>query len=716
MASIYDIAVRMTMTNQVSPVLQTIAHDLLGIHRHTMNAAGGFNTIRNAIVGLGAAWAGTKIIEGVSKIVDHGGKLLNIQNQMKTGSWSPEEIDHGYQRARELSQKYKALAPREILEIMKEIAPALGSKDDAMAKAEPMVQMLMALKLRLGDEKGSALHKQVIASVRAAELTGNAMTKERFVQYLDMQTKIINAFNGLIKPEDMALMAKYGRSSAMRWSDRFIGSVLPTIGQELGGSSTGVAIMSMNQAVAGGMMTEKSRNWFNDMGLVDQAKARRLGALSPEGRLRRNMPGLIIGADQAQTDPDLWMKNTVIPAMIKKGKITQAHIDAIAKGDLKDGLGLEGMSKIQNELYIAFGNRTAQGLANIYALQVRKIERDQKILQDSFGLSKTVEVWERDYNMQKGAFHAQLDAIGDALSLPMLPSAIEGLKSLNGILAGIAKFFGDNPVFARMAVSAAMAGGLVLLAAGVGALIAIFAGPIALATAGVVALTAAVGTLVAIKWDKVKTWAQDIAQKIAEGFADVKAKIKVKPEQGWLDYIFKDMVGDIASGARRLFFAVPQLLTEAVTAVAKDVDHWFRKIPNMLTETVSAVFGELGNMIKNALLSLLPNLKKIFGLDGSWKGGPLKPGEVSPVPGSPGPNSNPGFEPGSGVPSFQLQRYVPGMDKNGMIQTRTVINLDSRTIADVVAMQIARMAEHATGGMGFDRQMQPLLPDNSIAT
>ena len=662
--SVYNIAVRMTMTNQVSPILNTIAHDLLGIHRHTITAAGGMNNIANAIRGMGAAWAGSKVVEGVAKLVDHGGKLLNIQNQMRTGSWSDAEIAQGYAKARALSQKYTALAPREILEIMKEIAPALGSKEDAMAKAEPMVQMLMALKLRLGHDKAGDLHKQVIASVRAAELTGNAMTKERFVEYLDMQTKIINAFNGLIKPQDLALMAKYGRSSAMRWSDRFIGSVLPTIGQELGGSSTGVAIMSMNQAISGGMMTEKSRNWFSDMGLVDKAKALRLGALTPEGRMRRNMPGLIIGADQAATDPDLWMKDVVIPAMIAKNKITQEHIAAIAKGDLKDGLGLEGMKKIQDELYIAFGNRTAQGLANIYALQVRKIERDQKILMDSFGLARTVEVWGQDYNMQKDALHAQVDALGDALSLPNLPAAVEGLKGLNGVIASMAKWLGDNPVIAQFLVPGAMAGGAVLLLAGIGSLIAMFFGPVALAAAGITALTVAVGSLIAVRWEEIK-------QNVSAG--------------GVLNYIFRDMAGDIVKG----------------------IAYWFRRIPEMLTETVAAIAKDIGRVIADGLRALVPNLKKMFGLDGSWKGGPLAPGTPN------APEAAPGIGPDG---QMLLQRYVPGSDRGRMIQTRTTINLDSRTIADVVAMQIARMAEHATGGVGFDRQMQPLLPDNSIPT
>ena len=43
------------------------------------------------------------------------------------------------------------------------------------------------------------------------------------------------------------MATKYGRASALSWSDEFTGQILPTIIQELGGSSSGTAFMSMYQ-------------------------------------------------------------------------------------------------------------------------------------------------------------------------------------------------------------------------------------------------------------------------------------------------------------------------------------------------------------------------------------------------------------------------------------------------------------------------------------
>ena len=41
------------------------------------------------------------------------------------------------------------------------------------------------------------------------------------------------------------MATKYGRASALNWSDEFTGQILPNIIQELGGSSSGTAFMSM---------------------------------------------------------------------------------------------------------------------------------------------------------------------------------------------------------------------------------------------------------------------------------------------------------------------------------------------------------------------------------------------------------------------------------------------------------------------------------------
>jgi len=661
--SVYNIAVRMTMTNQVSPILNTIAHDLLGIHRHTINAAGGMNNIRNAVMGLGAAWAGTKIVEGVGKLIDHGGKFLNIQNQMEAGSWKQLEIAEATAKARELSLKYQTISAREILDMQKEMAPVLGDKHHAMEMAESMTKLMVALQFR-NPEKAHAFHSEVRSAVRAGELSANALTPKRFEEYLEGMAKALNAFNGTVTPTMYMQATKYGRSSAISWSDRFTAQVLPTIIQELGAQSTGTAFMSMFQAVQGGQMTQRARDWFQRMGLVDEDKAKRLGSLTPEGRLKRLLPGLISGAGEMASDPDLWMEHTVIPALKRKGIINNEQWKAIEDGQIKEGVGLQGLNAIRDELAIGFGNRTAQGIANLLAFQVRKLKRDATLVTDSMGLTKTSEMWQRDYLMQKNALAAQWENLQDALSLPNLPAAVEALRGFNNVIAGLAKLFADHPDLSRFLMSGAMAGGLVLVLAGIGALIATFAGPAVLAAAGITALAVGIGSLIALRWEKIR-------QNFSAG--------------GVVNYVFRDMVGDIAVLIKNAFFG----------------------LPNMLASTIGPVFYAIGGMIRDAFWSLLPNLKKMFGLDGSWKGGPGTPYAA--------PEAAPGVGP-DGMPLLQQQRYVPGSDRGRMIQTRTTINLDGRTLADVVAMQIARMAEHATGGMGFDRQMQPMLPDNSIPT
>ena len=46
-----------------------------------------------------------------------------------------------------------------------------------------------------------------------------------------------------------------------------------------------------------------------------------------------------------------------------------------------------------------------------------------------------------------------------------------------------------------------------------------------------------------------------------------------------------------------------------------------------------------------------------------------------------------------------------------MIQTRTTIQIDGRTLAEAVAYQIAQMANQVTGPGGFDYRSNPMPAD-----
>lgn len=87
MANAYEIAIKLSMVNGVSPVLAAIGADLLklqGYARSLETALGGVGTSLKAI-GLGAAgvWAGVEGLKGLSAIADKGKEYLHQQALME---------------------------------------------------------------------------------------------------------------------------------------------------------------------------------------------------------------------------------------------------------------------------------------------------------------------------------------------------------------------------------------------------------------------------------------------------------------------------------------------------------------------------------------------------------------------------------------------------------------------------------------------------------
>jgi hypothetical protein len=197
---------------------------------------------------------------------------------------------------------------------------------------------------------------------------------------------------------------KYGRAATMNMSDRFLTTVLPTLMQEIGASSTGTGFQTAFQAVIGGRMRLRSLNAFADLGLIDRSKVDPSN-LTNEGRLRRMQPGLLIDAQKYLTDTDKWVQERLIPAMISHGIITKAGYDLIKAGDLHSALGAQTRQAITQQIAIMWSDRTGQQLIDTLALQVRKLVRDAGLVGQASDLGGSQSLIGADYEMAKTELH-----------------------------------------------------------------------------------------------------------------------------------------------------------------------------------------------------------------------------------------------------------------------------------------------------------------------
>lgn len=464
--NLYEIGVRMTMTHNMSPILTTLAHQFMHLHGHINRATAAAERFRMAVGGAVTALAGLKLGQGLGHVIDEGAKLVNVQQQMMLQGWKRHELDQALMKARAVSADQRSLSVQELLEMQKEVAPALGDRHHATEILPTVAKLATALRAVYGDHAN--VPSMIQEAVKVAELAGAANNDKDLERNLDFQARMYKAFGGTVSPHDMNMFMRGLKTLGPLLSDDFLGTIAPTLVQE-GGQGMGNALFQAYQQIAGGRMMKQSADALDELGLINRNifDPRKKKNFTPEGRLiKRAPPGSVIGADLFAHDPSAWVGEHFIPALVAKGKMTNEQVEAIAKGQLKSGAGHDGLVVLGQQLSAVIGRQTAQMVIDIMAGQKFKVDRDSKLIREAMGLNEGANALNNDnYQTNLAAFHAQWENLIKAFGSGGVPAATEVLKDLSIGLNSLAEVAFKHPGAAKvvLATLAGIAAGLVVL-------------------------------------------------------------------------------------------------------------------------------------------------------------------------------------------------------------------------------------------------------------
>jgi len=691
-SNLYTVGARIVMHNEASPVLGLITQQLVGIHHHISQANAASTRFMQAIVGAGAALAGVGMIKGVTHLVDEGAKLVAVQNKMTVAGWKNKEIAEATAEAWRLSSKYQMIGVENLLEMQKEMAPVLGDRKEAMHMAELMAKVQVALAGTLGFDKSAQFSKQIRDAIRAGELSGNVLDPKRFETYLEGMAKTLKAFGGTLTPTDYFMATKYGRASAMNWSDEFTNTILPTIMQELGASSTGTAMMTAYQALVGGRMKISSINAFHDLGLIDTEKLDP-GNLTPEGRIKRMKPGAIKGTDTFLSNPYEWVWQYLVPAMKDKGILTESGIAAIEKGQIKDGVGAEAAKKVKEVLTeaivggmdqtgpearkaatkmiaVLFGDRTGQGLIDLLLLQKKKIERDKTLIKDAYGLDEgTKFLNEQDYKVAKHKMETQWENLQQALGVPGVSVATDVLNELADGINGLAVAANVNPGTVKTVMGALLGAAGALVVFGTVAVAGAVLGFIGAIPVLIGAIAGAIASIAIYNWG---------------GAAE-----KARQLRKWISDMGSNAVKWASSAWKSTDFSA---LKSMVSGLAEKINAALGGVPGMVASAITQMASAIGAKIASALSSIANMIGGFFRRGGGGGGA---------APPSLGDGET------GGASGIEKQSYVPKSSGGQVIQANTTINMDGHRVASAVTRHIVQASHHVHAGSGYDGLRAP---------
>lgn len=722
---VYKIGVSIALANGVSAVLAVIQRDVLGLHKAVNMTTGGFNRMKVAAVGAAGVVIGGAMLTGLLHLEKAGEKYTHQLELMRhSAGMTFSEIEQAQRQANRTAANVLTTLPSENLKAIRELRAVFPHYEDALHNLD-MVQRASAVMANLRDSQGERHGlargtEQVYEMSKAAEMQGAAQDPARFARMVDGMVKASQWSGGKITGSDFHSMLKYMRGAGVNLSDRFVMEMLPSIIQEFktgkgGASGVGVGFAGLMRYVVGGHMSHRSIQAGLDYGLVDPKKVIR----KPNGSIAGLGTNGFYGAELAQSDPDKWVDQYVLPAL-------RSH-----------GVNMSDPKKLTSVIASVFEGRVSQQWIEQFILPALRARLDADVpkITGSGGVAAYGALARNDPVMVRDQFHKQLERVAESLGKVAAPMVTETLYQITQGIAWFAGVIERHPVAAKWLIAfvAALGGMLVVLGtlalvgAGISALGGIgMATSIAAVVGGLVALSAGLAWLAhggdwraaidvlkrgAVEWGRAIQRGWDVVLPVLQRGAaewgnaiqrgwDVVMPVLERGAAEWGRVMLRGLER-ITTSLGEFFSAWGAVIVLGYQRVNVAIHEWIDSIPALAGQLAAALL-----QVSAAILSWVASLPGKLGQEAIEA---VKPGYFTQPGGAVNPNPGimPGVPGGAPLPSlrdrdgprglFRQGSYVPP-PRNDNIEVTSYTMLDGEVIAKTVTNRIARGASGPSGG------------------
>lgn len=385
--------------------------------------------IVGTMAGAAAGAVGVHTVLGVAERAwEAGAERQHVETGMRTAGMPQEEIDRAQAQAQVVSRQAPNLSVSQIMELHKEARSAVQHPEEVFELMPDLARAASVL-------KGMGADNANIADlVKGGESLGLMNNPERFHKYLEGQVKAMQVMGKTITTEQVYEAAKYSKATGSTLSDEFLNTTLPSLIQEMHGSSAGDALSAMGKRFDGGLAHQHLAVLrLNQMGLLDDPS-----------KIVRSKTGEIIGYtgklkgdDLRHSDPGKWFQTFYKEGAAKIG----------AKS-------LEDINKLLAETLPS----TAANLGRIFIQQEETLKQHRINYEGATGLEETVRRQQQDWNAAKGALKASLEDLGASLTGVNMGRAAKGLSWLSDRIRQLSAVAAAHPYIAVPTAGAALGG------------------------------------------------------------------------------------------------------------------------------------------------------------------------------------------------------------------------------------------------------------------
>ena len=503
---------RITLANNVSAVLGTIAAQMLRMEMLQGKLNKGFSTMGAGFKGVLALAAGGGMLAGLNKLADLGDDVIDQQNQMVRLGIKQNEI------ARLTADYWKSVAKAvptstlvEYLQTVKELRAVVGST----AEAEKFAPAALKFDVLLSNVLGKEMHGSLYQLLRAGEMKGIATQPGQLQDLIQQAYKYIAAFGGKLTPQMIQRLAVRGGTAWMNANlkESFgpMAILAAEMGQSGGGgssSSPGVVLYQLQQLQLGAhTLSKQQAAVLAHLGILDTTKVQQTGFGGGRYQL---LPGAMKGSLQYAGNVPGWAKDVLWPAIVAAATRDAGH--GMYKGVTVDQLEQAYLAKIapttnKAKAVMLFGDPTF----------LRQQAKDLGLAQDVLPLDPSYTSFVQQNPKGSGAaVTAQWTTLGQAIGSALTPAKVALQNVVIPFLSAIASAAGMHPEVIKVMGAEIAALATLLAGAGIIALAAAI-GPAGWLVIGLTTLAVAIGTFAAINWKGISTAVKGVADDIKTG-------------------------------------------------------------------------------------------------------------------------------------------------------------------------------------------------------
>ncbi|MDC7784753.1 hypothetical protein PQJ75_00610 [Rhodoplanes sp. TEM] len=341
---------------------------------------------------------------------------------------TPAEIAESKVLAGKYSAQFPSLDQAQIQERIRNMRSFAGSLEAAKPLLEDHLRALVVLQSIKGRERSM---DEMQSFMKGLDVLGKNDDPKSIAGLTNAYVKALGVDSDL----DMGAFASFARRSkaaGASLSNEFLGAVVPTFLQDMGGPQLGTALGTEVAAMIGGRATKESKSFQKSVGLRDKK-------------------GRVVDEKLLGSNPYEWARKYVPDAM-RRAKMNPEDEQDVMKFMTRN-----------------FSDQTVANLFTKFITQASQVERNKALYGNAPGMEQAASALPgKDPYVAWQGLLSQLTNLVATAADPLVPAATAALNGLAAAIAAISKAAADNPVVAGTATGvgvAAAAGGATWLGA-----------------------------------------------------------------------------------------------------------------------------------------------------------------------------------------------------------------------------------------------------------